>query len=650
MSIRALLTGSLSAVFFAAGLAHANVAVGIGGEAAIKGLDHPDRIEGRYIVVLHDDVISAHSVSSMAQDFASNSGFRLERSYGSALRGFSIAADQHLMAQGDAVSKRALHSLLNDPRVAYIEADRHVRLQNSQSPATWGLDRIDQRDLPLDNTYNYDNSGSGVNAYILDTGIRASHNEFGGRVQSGYTAINDGRGTDDCNGHGTHVAGTVGGAVYGVAKESTLWAVRVLDCQGSGTMAGVVGGVDWVAANHQAPAVANMSLGGGASSALDDAVNGAANAGVTMVVAAGNENQNACNVSPARAAEAFTVGSTTSSDNRSNFSNWGSCVDIFAPGSSITAAWHTSNTATNTISGTSMAAPHAAGVAALYLAENPGASRAQVESALIDGATVGRLSGIGSGSPNRLLYSLITNGGDDDDDDDDGDDGDNGGDPGGELQNGVAETNLSASTGEELHFYMEVPANASELSFQISGGSGDADLYVRFGSAPTTSEWDCRPYRWGNEETCSFDNPQAGTWYVMVRAYETFSGVSLVGNHDGSDDDDGGSDPSACPAGYEEYTGTLSGGRGTATHEPDGTYYQAPAGMHRGILISPDDAIFDLYLRRWTGWGWSNVASSLPNSGTEVAEINYNGNSGYYVWRLEIWSGSGDYTFCMDTP
>ncbi|MDQ2070256.1 S8 family peptidase [Natronospira bacteriovora] len=658
MNHRHLIRGSLSALFLSAamvGAAQAGAsglqanAIGIDSSVVIKGMDNPDRIPGRYIVVLNDNVVGGHAIAATAREVARQSGFRVGTTYGTAVRGFTLSADDSLMGQGQGAEERALAMLANDPRIAYIEADRHVQLMNSQSPATWGLDRIDQRDLPLNDTYTYDNTGSGVNAYILDTGIRASHNEFGGRVQSGFTAINDGRGTGDCNGHGTHVAGTVGGQVYGVAKNATLWAVRVLDCNGSGTLSGVIDGVDWVAANAQAPAVANMSLGGGASSSLDDAVNGAANAGVTMVVAAGNENQNACNVSPARASQAFTVGSTTSNDSRSNFSNFGSCVDIFAPGSSITAAWHTSNSATNTISGTSMAAPHVAGVAALYLAENPGASRSQVENAILNGATQGRLSSIGSGSPNLLLYSLITSGdgGGDDGGGDDG--GDDGGDTGGELQNGVAVNNLSASTGQELHFTMSVPSNASNLSFQISGGTGDADLYVRFGAPPTTSDWDCRPYRWGNEETCEFSNPQAGTWYVMVRAYESFSGVSLVGNHDGSGDD-GGSEPAACPAGYEEFNGALSGGRGTSTYEPNGTYYYATAGVHNGILISPNDAIFDLYLMRWNGRSWSDVASSLPNSGTEAAEISYSGNSGYYVWRLEIWTGSGDYTFCMDTP
>src|SRR5690606_16046679 len=308
---------------------------------------------------------------------------------------------------------RALARLLADPRVEFVEEDGIVSISATQNNATWGLDRIDQRDRPLNGTYVYDTTAPNVHAYVIDTGIRASHNDFGGRVGSGYSAINDGRGSNDCNGHGTHVAGTVGGAVWGAAKQVRLYPVRVLGCNGSGTNSGVIAGMDWVASNHTKPAVANMSLGGGASTATDQAVTRMRNAGVTVVVAAGNDNANACNYSPARSSSAITVGSPTSRDARSSSPNYGSCVDIFAPGSSITSAWHTSNTATNTISGTSMAAPHVAGVAALYLASNPGASPAQVENAINANATTGVVGNPGSGSPNRLLYSRFDGSGGD---------------------------------------------------------------------------------------------------------------------------------------------------------------------------------------------------------------------------------------------
>ncbi len=368
-------------------------------KAPVIGTTRASAIDGRYIVVLNDRVYPAAERGARA--VAKNNGGKVLENFGSVLNGFSAA-----------LPDAALEKMRRNPAVAYIEADQEFGIDATQSPATWGLDRIDQRALPLSNSYTYTATGTGVTAYIIDTGILAAHSEFGGRVASGYSAINDGRGTSDCNGHGTHVAGTVAGATYGVAKQATLRPVRVLDCSGSGSTTGVIAGVDWVTSHHASgsPAVANMSLGGGVSSALDTAVTNSINDGVTYAVAAGNENTNACNGSPSRVGAALTVGSTTSTDARSSFSNYGSCLDLFAPGSSITSAWYTSNTATNTISGTSMATPHVAGVAALYLQGNPSASAASVSSAIVNGSTSGVVSGAGTGSPNRLLYSLLGGG------------------------------------------------------------------------------------------------------------------------------------------------------------------------------------------------------------------------------------------------
>lgn len=348
----------------------------------------------RYIVVFRNDVQNS---SAATDQLISQFGGTVHYRYAHAIRGFAAT-----------LPAAAVAGIRNNPMVSLIEADGIMSTTATQTNATWGLDRIDQQALPLNGTYTYDQTGAGVTVYIIDTGIRYTHNEFGGRASKGYDAF--GGDGSDCNGHGTHVAGTVGGAVYGVAKSVSLKAVRVLNCQGSGTNSGVIAGVDWVTANAVQPAVANMSLGGGAYSPLDQAVNNAVASGVTFAVAAGNESTDACTRSPARAASALTVGSTTSSDARSSFSNFGNCVDLFAPGSSITSAWSTSNTAITTISGTSMASPHVAGVAALYLDEFPGASPSTVNSAIVNNATANVVTNPGTDSPNRLLYSLFGGG------------------------------------------------------------------------------------------------------------------------------------------------------------------------------------------------------------------------------------------------
>ena len=357
-----------------------------------------NKIENQYIVVLDEDATGPDAdfgaVAARAEAVINKTrGGRIKDVYAHALRGFSAE-----MTEEDALA------LSQDDDVLYVEEDSVMYAVATQSNAPWGLDRTDQRTLPRNGTYVYTSTGSGVNAYIIDTGIRRTHSQFGGRAVAGFDAIGDGRNGTDCNGHGTHVAGTVGGSTYGIAKSVRLYAVRVLSCSGSGSTSGVIAGVNWVTQNHIKPAVANMSLGGGVSSSLDTAVRNSIAAGVTYAIAAGNSNVNASNSSPARVSEAITVGSTTSTDAKSSFSNYGSIVDIFAPGSSITSSWHTSDTAINTISGTSMAAPHVAGVAARYLQNNRTASPATVRNAIVNASTTGRITGLPTGTSNRLLF------------------------------------------------------------------------------------------------------------------------------------------------------------------------------------------------------------------------------------------------------
>ncbi len=462
---------------------------------------NPKPIPDSYIVVLNPDLVRADdddtsrlpSVSEVAGEMlgrytepwitnkrnptANRRGPK--HIYQHALRGFAV----HM-------KKPEAEALADDYRVLYVEEDGEVGIVASETGATWGLDRIDQRDLPLNSTYTYDQMGTTVHVYVLDTGIRATHVEFAGRVGNGYTAIADGNGTNDCHGHGTHVSGTIGGTTYGVAKNVTLHPVRVLDCNGSGTVSGVVAGIDWVTTNHVTPAVANMSLGGGAATSLDDAVARSAAAGVTYAVAAGNSGDYACNYSPARAPDALTVGATMNTDARASFSNFGTCVDLFAPGYSITSAYYTSDTATAAMSGTSMASPHVAGAAALYLETDPTATPAEVAYAIATLATPNHVTDPGTGSPNLLLYSRFS-----------------GGTP---ADTTPPQTSITApSSGSTVSVTVTVAATATDAS-----GVSVVEYYVdglKKGSDNTA------PYAWGWDTTTAAN----GSHSLVSKAFDT---------------------------------------------------------------------------------------------------------------------------------
>ena len=579
-------------------------------------------------------------------------------------------------------------TLAQNPNVEYAEEDRLMRRlltpNDSRYSEQWHyFDTNGGLRLPSEWDIT---TGAGITVAVLDTGYRP-HVDLAANIVGGYDFIsdtfvaNDGNARDssaqdpgdwntagqcppdpgayDSSWHGTHVAGTIGAVsnnssgVAGVAFGGRVLPLRVLGRCGGYTsdIADAIvwasgGSVSGVPANAYVAKVVNLSLGGEGScdTTTQNAINSARSRGTVIVVAAGNENRNASTSSPANCSGVITVASVNRSGGRAYYSNYGAVVDVAAPGGDVrTSASNgvlsTLNSGTTTpgsdiyafYQGTSMATPHVAGVVALMLSRNSALTPDDVESRLKSSTRSfpATCSQCGTGIVDALAaVNAATGGGGDPDP------GDN------ELDNGVAVSNLSGSSGTELRYTIEVPAGSTNLVIETSGGSGDADLYVRFGSAPTTSSYNCRPYRNGNNESCSFATPQTGVYHVMVRGYSAFSGLTLRGSFSTG----GGS--TACAAGFTEYTGNISsGGSGYA---PSTSGFSAVAGLHSGRLSGPSGADFDLYLQRRSGSGWSIVSRSESSSSTE--SVDYNGSANTYRWRVYAYSGSGAYRLCVRRP
>ncbi|QSB04971.1 S8 family peptidase [Natronoglycomyces albus] len=585
-------TGALAAGSFALITSPAHA------EGNILGTDNPEAIEGSYIVTLKDGASTA-SAGSLSSTYDAEITAELP-----IINGFAAE-----MSEADA--KR----LAADSSVDFVEQDAIASVTSAgvqPNPPSWGLDRIDQVNLPLDNSYSYPNQGSGVTAYIFDSGMNLGHEEFTGRIAGSRDYISSGGNGADCNGHGTHVAGTVGGTRTGVAKNVDFFNIKVLDCEGNGPWSGTINGLQWVANNASGPSVVNMSLGGGFNQSVNNAVNNTVAAGVPVVVASGNSNANACNYSPASAQNALTVNNSTSSDARRFDSNFGSCTDLFAPGDRIYAPWIGGSNRYNTIGGTSMASPHVAGAAAMYLAENPSATPSQVYSAITSNASTGLVSNPGSGSPNRLLNIDFIGGSDP-------------GDPEDEFSISLSPSSGTISAGESVTATLSsetTSGDAQEVTLSHSGaGSG---VTVEFANDTLTT---------GNSTEVTFTastNAPAGSHSITVTAagsVERTAGYSLTVEGDSTPPECRGENSSSqtIHAGWIAASNIrldCGSARGSVTVTVDVSHASKGELWYR--LVGPNGASYDL--------------KPFGSADRGTYTVNVGGKSGTYT--LEVWNFS----------